>query len=41
MLKNTVWFDETILGNNHTDFFASKPVEYSKKSQSFGEEDLF
>ena len=41
MLKNTVWFDETSLGNNHTDFFASKPVEYSKKSQSFGEEDLF
>lgn len=41
LLKETRWFEETILGNNHTDFFVNKPVEYSKKSQSFGEEDLF
>lgn len=41
VVKKTLWFDEIILGNNMTDFFHSRPVEYSKKSQSFGEEDLF
>lgn len=40
-LTKTIWFDEQILGNNMTDFFHSRPVEYSKKSQSFSEEDLF
>jgi ribonucleoside-diphosphate reductase beta chain len=41
LLKTTVWFDEELLGNNQTDFFHSRPVDYSKKSQSFDEEDLF
>lgn len=41
IIKKTIWFDEQILGNNSTDFFHSRPVEYSKKSQSFSEEDLF
>tara|TARA_R110000796_G_scaffold20781_6_gene61705 strand:- start:10336 stop:11316 length:981 start_codon:yes stop_codon:yes gene_type:complete len=41
LLDSTNWFDEELLGNNMTDFFHSRPVEYSKKSQSFGEEDLF
>lgn len=41
LLKKTRWFDEQILGNNSTDFFNSKPVEYSKSSQSFDENDLF
>jgi ribonucleoside-diphosphate reductase beta chain len=41
LLDATNWFDEELLGNNMTDFFHSRPVEYSKKSQSFGEEDLF
>lgn len=41
LLKATVWFDEELLGNNQTDFFHSRPVDYSKKSQSFDEEDLF
>ncbi len=41
LLKKTQWFEESILGNNMTDFFVNKPTEYSKKSQSFGEEDLF
>jgi ribonucleoside-diphosphate reductase beta chain len=40
-LAKTIWFDEQVLGNNMTDFFHSRPVEYSKKSQSFSEEDLF
>jgi len=41
MIKKTTWFDEQILGNNMTDFFHSRPIEYSKKSQSFAETDLF
>lgn len=41
MLSKTAWFDEQILGNNMTDFFHSRPVEYSKKAQSFSVEDLF
>lgn len=39
--KKTNWFYEQLLGNNMTDFFHSRPVEYSKKSQSFDENDLF
>ncbi len=35
LLKDTAWFNEELLGNNMTDFFHSRPVEYSKKSQSF------
>jgi ribonucleoside-diphosphate reductase beta chain len=35
------WFEEELLGNNMTDFFHSRPVEYSKKNQSFNEDDLF
>ena len=41
LLTGTEWFDEELLGNNMTDFFHSRPVEYSKKNQSFGEDDLF
>lgn len=41
LLKSTKWFEEELLGNNMTDFFHSRPVEYSKKNQSFSEEDLF
>ena len=41
MLSLTTWFDEELLGNNMTDFFHSRPTEYSKKNQSFGEDDLF
>jgi ribonucleoside-diphosphate reductase beta chain len=41
LLKDTKWFNEELLGNNMTDFFHSRPVEYSKKSQSFSEDDLF
>lgn len=40
-LNQSMWFEEELLGNNMTDFFYSRPVDYSKKSQSFGEEDLF
>lgn len=40
-LEKTTWFNEQLYGNNATDFFNSRPVEYSKKSQSFDEDDLF
>jgi ribonucleoside-diphosphate reductase beta chain len=41
LLSSTTWFEEELLGNNMTDFFHSRPVEYSKKNQSFTEDDLF
>jgi ribonucleoside-diphosphate reductase beta chain len=41
LLSKTTWFEEQVLGNNSTDFFHSRVTEYSKKSQSFSEEDLF
>lgn len=41
LLSHTMWFEEELLGNNMTDFFHSRPVEYSKKNQSFAEDDLF
>jgi ribonucleoside-diphosphate reductase beta chain len=41
LLTDTMWFEEELLGNNMTDFFHSRPVEYSKKNQSFSEDDLF
>lgn len=37
----TVWFDEIVLGNAMTDFFHSRPIEYSKKNKVFDEADLF
>ncbi len=40
-LKKTLWFDEQVVGNTMTDFFHSKPTEYSKNTQSFDTEDLF
>ena len=41
LLSKTLWFDEQILGNNMTDFFHSRPVEYSKKALSSDIEALF
>jgi ribonucleoside-diphosphate reductase beta chain len=41
LLSKTKWFQEELLGNNMTDFFHSRPVEYAKKNQSFDESDLF
>ncbi len=41
ILEDTKWFDEQLLGNNHTDFFHTRPTEYSKNGKSFSEEDLF
>ena len=41
LLSSTMWFEEELLGNNMADFFHSRPTEYSKKNQSFSEDDLF
>ena len=41
VLENTMWFEEELMGNNATDFFHSRPVEYSKNSQTFDADDLF
>jgi len=41
LIASTMWFDEQLLGNNMVDFFNSKPVDYSKKNQSFDEDELF
>jgi ribonucleoside-diphosphate reductase beta chain len=41
ILSSTMWFTEELLGNNMVDFFHSRPTEYSKKNQSFAEDDLF
>lgn len=41
LVASTLWFDEELHGNNMTDFFHSRPVEYAKKNQSFNEDDLF
>lgn len=37
LLKETMWFQEQLLGNNMTDFFHSKDTGYSKKNQCFDE----
>jgi ribonucleoside-diphosphate reductase beta chain len=41
MLEDSMWFEEELMGNNMTDFFKSRPIEYSKNSQSYDEDDLF
>ena len=40
LLDKTYWFDEELYGTNMTDFFAKRPVEYSKGA-GVTEEDLF
>lgn len=39
--EKILWFNEDLLGNGQTDFFHGRPIEYSKNSQSFSEDDLF
>ena len=41
LLEDTMWFEEELIGNNATDFFHSRPVEYSKNSQTFDADDIF
>src|SRR6056300_273598 len=35
ILEKTIWFEEEVMGNMMTDFFASRPTEYSKSNKSF------
>jgi ribonucleoside-diphosphate reductase beta chain len=35
LIRKTDWFYEELLGNNMTDFFKSRPVEYSKSNKSY------
>jgi ribonucleoside-diphosphate reductase beta chain len=41
MLQKTEWFDEDVLGNTATDFFAKRPTEYSKNDKCYDESELF
>lgn len=41
LIKPTTWFNEELVGENNVDFFHSRPTNYSKKSQSFDENELF
>jgi ribonucleoside-diphosphate reductase beta chain len=41
LIAPTMWFEEELHGNNMTDFFFSRPTEYSKKNQCFDEDNLF
>lgn len=41
VLDETYWMDEELLGNNMTDFFAKKPVDYAKKQKPYSVDELF
>jgi ribonucleoside-diphosphate reductase beta chain len=41
ILAETEWFNEDVLGNTNTDFFHSRPVNYSKGNKSYDSGDLF
>lgn len=41
LISKTAWFDEQVLGNNQSDFFHSRPVEYTRAGKCFAVEDLF
>jgi len=41
LLRRMSWFEEEVFANTLDDFFAKRPVEYSKHNQSFTADDLF
>ncbi len=41
LLQETDWFDDEIVATKHVDFFVKRSVNYSKRSKSITEEDLF
>lgn len=41
LLRETEWFDDEILATKHTDFFNKRSINYTKRSKSVTEEDLF
>ncbi|WP_108868764.1 ribonucleotide-diphosphate reductase subunit beta [Aquimarina aquimarini] len=40
-IDSMLWFEEEIFANTHDDFFAKRPVDYTKHNQSFTANDLF
>lgn len=40
-LKPMIWFEEEVFANSLDDFFAKRPVEYTKHDKSFSGDDLF
>lgn len=41
LLAETEWFDDEIIGTKHGDFFVKRSINYSKRTQSITEDDLF
>lgn len=41
LIRQTKWFDEFVLSNAMTDFFAGVPTEYGKKNKNYDESELF
>lgn len=41
LLKESTWFEEEILLPSHTDFFAKRPVAYSRPTEQISAKDLF
>jgi ribonucleoside-diphosphate reductase beta chain len=41
LARDFEWMDEEVLGNNATDFFFKRPVDYAKKAKAFTADDLF
>lgn len=40
-LEKTQWFYDELLTTTHTDFFAKRSINYTKKNKSFTDDDLF
>ena len=41
ILKHSEWFEIEVLSENHVDFFAKTPTNYTKKAQSITSNDIF
>ena len=41
LLAETDWFDDEIIGTKHGDFFVKRSINYSKRTKSITEDDLF
>lgn len=41
LIEQTMWMEEEVLANAHTDFFHKRPTEYSKSHASFDEAAIF
>lgn len=41
LVEQTDWFDDEVIATKHVDFFAKRSVNYTKRSKSITEDDLF